>query len=92
MTIWDWVWRRDVKVDAVTFLPDQLGEHVRTWIDGYGLPISNVVCLESPQDLQSRLAYMPDVAVVMHGITGAPAMYGSKGLYVDSQQTMRGIF
>ena len=56
VTVWDWVWRRDVKVDAVTFLPDQLGEHVRGWIDGYGLPISNVVFFDSPQELSDRLA------------------------------------
>lgn len=87
--VWDWTWRRDVKVDVVSFMPYE--DEITRLLERLGMPFSRMWCSPGPDDLASQLAYMPDVLSVIHADSTRPLAYGGKGLYINDTQKMAGL-
>ncbi|WP_020142245.1 hypothetical protein [Terracoccus sp. 273MFTsu3.1] len=80
--VWDTVWRRNYSVDVVTFLGDDMVDHVRNRIEHWGLPVGKV-WTEDKYLLARTLNYRPDVIGVYHTNPADFAVFGSKGRVVD---------
>jgi hypothetical protein len=80
--IWDTVWRRNYAVDVVTFLGDEMVEHVEARMEHWDLPVGRV-WTEDKYLLARSLNYRPDVIGVYHPTPGDALVYGSKGFLVD---------
>lgn len=87
--VWDWTWRRDVKVDVVSFLPYE--DEITRVLDRTGMPYSRLWCSPGPDALATQLAYLPDVVSVLHADSTRPFAYGGKGLYITHTQRMAGL-
>lgn len=80
--IWDTVWRRNFAVDVVTFLGDDMVDHVRDRIESWDLPVGKV-WTEDKYMLARSLNYRPSVIGVYHTNPADFAVFGNKGRVVD---------
>ena len=87
--VWDWAWRRDIKVDVVSFIP--FLSEVERVLEKTGMPYSHLWFAKDADVLAGQLAYMPDVVSVLHADETRPLAYGSKSLYVTDTQRLEGL-
>jgi hypothetical protein len=80
--IYDITYNKGFNVEALTFLGDQMQDHVMQWIDDHYLPIGRVRS-HTPDELSKKLAYMPDVAAIYHPFNNMTFKFGGKGRYLD---------
>lgn len=86
--LWDLYWRRDYRFDVVTFLGDDMAEHIEKRLERENVPLGNVISTQ-PDTLAKRLAYMPDVLYVVHADPSHHLSYGNRGLLVTDPDLMR---
>lgn len=80
--IWDISWRHHMQADLATYLP--YGVYIGDRLEREGLPFSNVLQFETPEQLCQRLAYMPYVHRIYFSEPRRPFIYGDRGEFVDA--------
>lgn len=75
---WDITWRYGYTLDCVTWMQDELADHVESWLDDQGLPFSSFRTYD-PNKLARRIATMPDVAAIYDPDIRHRFLFGSKG-------------
>jgi hypothetical protein len=75
----DLFWRRDFRIDVVTFLPAGAVPHVREWLDVAATPYGHLLHYPDRAALGRALATMPEVYCVGYGEESARFTYGQRG-------------
>lgn len=83
--LWDLQFRRNFRLDCITFKGEPFGEALQEKFDRDYVPFSNVYAMNEAQ-LQRRLASMIDVVRVFDPIPIRALAWGRKGEYVNSAQ------
>lgn len=83
--LWNVVWKWDMKVAAVTFLPERTEGHIGDWLDYHNVPITGVRST-TPDRLASEIAYMPDVYQVLDPDPARGLTYGGRGRVWDGTE------
>jgi hypothetical protein len=81
---WDITWRMGFTLDCVTWMPDDMAQHVEEWLDKEGLPFSSFHRYD-PNRLARRIATMPDVAAIYDPDPDHRLLFGRKGRFLTSE-------
>jgi hypothetical protein len=73
--------QKDVRIEIVTYLGDEIAEQLAEWLDDEMVPVSRVWST-SPESLARGIAYMPDLALVYDAEAERWLTYGAKGRYL----------
>lgn len=87
---WDLAWRRDIRLELLTFTPEKCADHIDRWVEHYGLPFRAIRRYESPAHLGRDLADLVDVTRVVHCDPEAAFAYGGRGVLVSPGQLWNG--
>lgn len=82
--IWDAVWRHDLALDIVTFVP--YWEELRDRLDDEGVPYGHLRHYAHPDVLAMKLAYMPYVYRIYFAYPMRPHIFGDRGVFAPQQK------
>jgi hypothetical protein len=79
----DMTWRKGFPVDVLITHHAMFADYIVQRMEAANRPFGNVY-LDNHEDFEFRLAFMPEIAVVIHGEQRRQFLYGSRGRMVQA--------